>query len=83
MVYGYLWLTVCEESPRVATLELREGRFHQVKRMMASQGCTVTRLHRASFGELELGGLPVGEVRVLTREELELVTTKRPEGAAA
>jgi 16S rRNA pseudouridine516 synthase len=39
-------LTVSEASPRVATLELKEGRFHQVKRMMASQGCTVTSLHR-------------------------------------
>ena len=69
-------LTLSPHSPRVATLELREGKFHQVKRMMASQGCAVTSLHRASFGALELHGLDVGEVRVLTPEELDLVTMK-------
>lgn len=56
-------LTVC--GPREATLELTEGRYHQVKRMFASQGCTVTRLHRSKFGEIELDGLAPGEWRAL------------------
>jgi|AntAceMinimDraft_1070359.scaffolds.fasta_scaffold468864_2 16S rRNA U516 pseudouridylate synthase RsuA-like enzyme len=41
--------------------------------MMASQGCEVTRLHRASFGALGLAGLAVGDVRVLSAEEVELL----------
>lgn len=50
-------------NPREARLELTEGKYHQVKRMFASQGCTVTRLHRSRFGDFELGDLPVGQWR--------------------
>jgi 16S rRNA pseudouridine516 synthase len=52
-------------TPRTARLELTEGKYHQVKRMFASQGSTVTRLHRRRFGDFELGDLPVGEWRAL------------------
>lgn len=43
-----------------ARLELTEGRYHQVKRMFASQGCPVRRLHRTHFGPFALGDLPEG-----------------------
>lgn len=52
-------------SAREARLELTEGKYHQVKRMFASQGWTVTRLHRSRFGDFELGDLPVGQWRRL------------------
>ena len=52
-------------GPRVAWLHLVEGKFHQVKRMFASQGYTVTRLHRRSFGEIEAGDLAPGKWRLL------------------
>ena len=52
-------------SPREARLELTEGRYHQVKRMFASQGCEVIRLHRSRFGATELGDLPPGQWRLL------------------
>lgn len=52
-------------SPREARVELTEGRYHQVKRMFASQGCEVLRLHRSRFGEFELGDLPPGQWRLL------------------
>ena len=54
-------------GPREATLELTEGRYHQVKRMFASQGCTVTRLHRSRFGDITLDGLAPGEWRALSQ----------------
>lgn len=47
-------------GPRTATLELTEGRFHQVKRMFAGVGAVVQGLHRLRFGPFELGSLPVG-----------------------
>jgi 16S rRNA pseudouridine516 synthase len=52
-------------SPREAELILTEGRYHQVRRMFASQGCEVLTLHRARFGHLELGGLAAGQWREL------------------
>ena len=48
-----------------ATLQLTEGRYHQVKRMFAHHGYQVRQLHRARFGAFELAGLNPGEWRVL------------------
>ena len=53
-------------SAREARLELIEGRYHQVKRMFASQGLNVTRLHRSRFGQFELGELQPGQWRLLS-----------------
>ena len=50
-------------SPLEAELTLTEGKYHQVRRMFATQGCTVTALHRFKFGSLELGDLPAGQWR--------------------
>lgn len=56
----------------VALVEVREGKFHQVKRMFAATGHEVTALHRASFGPLALPeDLPVGQCRPLTEEEVQ------------
>jgi 16S rRNA pseudouridine516 synthase len=52
-------------SPREAELTLTEGRYHQVRRMFAAAGATVLTLHRARFGDLELGDLPAGKWREL------------------
>jgi 16S rRNA pseudouridine516 synthase len=48
-------------SPREAEIDLTEGRYHQVRRMFASQGCPVVELHRIRIGRLDLGGLAPGE----------------------
>lgn len=53
-------------GPREARLEIIEGRYHQVKRMFASQGCPVVRLHRSKFGDFTVEGLSPGEWRIVT-----------------
>jgi 16S rRNA pseudouridine516 synthase len=53
------------QGPREARLELTEGKYHQVKRMFASQGFEVLRLHRSRFGDFDLTGLKPGEWRLL------------------
>lgn len=58
---------------RTATVVLREGRYHQIRRMFAALGNHVVRLHRQSIGELALGSLPEGEWRVLTETDLALL----------
>ena len=47
-----------------------EGKYHQVRRMMASRQMTVTYLQRRQEGELTLEGLPLGQVRLLMAEEI-------------
>lgn len=47
-----------------------EGKYHQVRRMMASRGLHVTYLQRREEGTLTLGDLPKGAVRELSPEEV-------------
>ena len=47
-----------------------EGKYHQVRRMMASRHMTVTYLERRQEGCLTLGDLPRGQVRELTEAEI-------------
>ena len=54
-----------------AFVTLREGKFHQVKRMFAALGKPVQYLQRVRMGNLTLdSGLKLGEFRFLTSEEL-------------
>jgi 16S rRNA pseudouridine516 synthase len=48
-------------SPRLAEVVMTEGRYHQVRRMFATQGCQVIDLDRVKFGPLNLGSVPVGK----------------------
>jgi 16S rRNA pseudouridine516 synthase len=57
--------TLTFPSVREAELTLIEGRYHQVRRMFASQGHEVRALHRPRFGDLELGELAPGQWREL------------------
>ena len=47
-----------------------EGKYHQVRRMMASRGMTVEYLERRQEGPLTLGDLPRGKSRELTEQEV-------------
>ena len=60
-------------GPGESLITVREGKYHPVRRMMASRNMTVTYLERRREGPLELGDLPRGQVRELTPEEAALV----------
>ncbi|MGN0531331.1 MAG: pseudouridine synthase [Eubacterium sp.] len=61
----------------VARVVLRQGLYHQVKRMFAKHGATVLRLHRTAMGSLELDNtLRPGECRYLTEDEIGQITKK-------
>ena len=56
-------------------ITLTEGKYHQIKRMVASTGNKVTRLERISFGGVELDtSLPRGTWRYLTEGEIKTLT---------
>lgn len=57
-------------GPGESLVTVWEGKYHQVRRMMASRNMTVLYLERRQEGKLTLGGLPRGQLRVLTPEEL-------------
>lgn len=49
---------------------IHEGRNRQIRRMCEAAGMDVLRLRRISEGNLQLGRLPLGKWRYLTKEEL-------------
>ncbi len=51
-------------------LTISEGRNRQVRRMVERVGNRVVSLRRTRFGSLELGELPLGEARRLSRSEV-------------
>ncbi len=57
-------------GPGESLITVCEGKYHQVRRMMASRGMTVDYLERRIEGGLPLGELPRGQVRELTAAEL-------------
>ena len=68
---------VCKDAKLVilgektAEVTLKEGRYHQIKRMFGCYGAKVVELHRLAMGDLWLPeDLPEGECRELTEEEL-------------
>lgn len=50
-----------------------EGKYHQVRRMLASRGKPVSYLRRIAEGKVMLGNLPVGMTRELTENEIALL----------
>lgn len=59
--------------PGGCLVTVREGKYHQVRRMLASRGKPVVYLKRLREGGLELGELAKSEYRELTPEEVKIL----------
>lgn len=57
-------------EPQLVRIYLREGRYHQIKRMFHAVGNKVTSLHRESIGSIQLQDMDLGSFRHLSRKEL-------------
>ena len=57
------------DASSLGRVTLREGKYHQVKRMFEAIGRQVTALHRERFGPLQLGELLPGQWRELSCAE--------------
>ena len=65
-----------DEGQFQLSITIGEGRNRQVRRMMESAGLRVTALRRVREGPLDLGSLPEGAVRELTKAEVEALRTE-------
>jgi len=61
------------ESDKSGVMILQEGRYHQIRRMFASLGNHVEKLHRFKLGGLELDGLEEKLYRVLIKGEIDSI----------
>ncbi len=58
-------------GPGESLITVCEGKYHQVRRMMASRNMTVSYLERRQEGGLSLGDLPRGQTRELTQAQIQ------------
>ena len=66
-----LTILSCGEAESTARVRVTEGKYHQVRRMLAACGHETLTLHRERVGPLRLDpALEPGEMRELTAEEL-------------
>ena len=56
-------------TPTTLLLTIREGKYHQVKRMVAAAGNRVEQLHRLRFGDWNEDGLAPGEWKFIRADE--------------
>ena len=67
-------LTALNSDCTTAEVVIRQGIYHQIKRMFKKHGITVTELKRTKIGSLELdSSLNDGEARYITEKELLLI----------
>lgn len=69
---GYITMPAKAESPAPfeILLTIKEGKFHQVKKMLEAVNNKVIYLQRISFGKLKLQDLKLGEVKEVNLEEI-------------
>ena len=67
-------------GPGESEITVTEGKYHQVRRMMAARGLPVVYLRRDREGGLSLSGLEKGKVRELNDEELEELLAETGKG---
>lgn len=65
-------------GPGESLVTVCEGKYHQVRRMLASRGMPVTYLERRQEAGLTLRDLPRGAVRILSQEEVGLLEEAVP-----
>ena len=63
-------------SSSSAEITISEGKFHQVKKMFKKLGTTVTYLKRIKFDTITLENLPIGSIRKLTEDEINILKGK-------
>ena len=59
-----------------ARLELKQGKKREVRRIFRSVKIKLFRLHRVSFGSINIGSLKIGESRFLKENEIKNLKNK-------
>ncbi len=75
--------TMLRSRKAALTITLYEGRSRQIRRMMPQVDLEVAKLKRVAIGQIQLGGLRVGESRMLNSTEVKLLYKLKDEAKEA
>ena len=64
------------QSQTLLEIKLREGRNRQIRRVAELLGHPVVALHRVAIGSIQLGSLPLGQMRPLMPPEVEFLRSQ-------
>jgi len=63
-------MEVINPEEQVIRMTLTEGRYHQIRRMLAALGNRASEIKRIALGPLKIDGIPMGHYREVNAEEL-------------
>ena len=69
-------ISIREAAPCRYEIILNEGKKREIRRLTAAAGAPTVRLVRVAIGNVELGRLPLGKYRELSRDEVETLLNK-------
>ncbi|MDE6477806.1 MAG: hypothetical protein K2L94_00990, partial [Alphaproteobacteria bacterium] len=58
-------------SSDTVRVTVREGKKNEIRIVLRACGHPVRKLHRISFGPIELGNLPVGQIRAVSQKSID------------
>lgn len=69
--YAPMKIDVIDE--KTLRVEIHEGKKNEVRIVLAAVGAPVKKLHRISFGNIELGDLAPGKIRAINQKTIDLI----------
>ena len=69
----YAPMKIEEIEPGVLLIEITEGKKNEIRIVMRACGCPVRKLHRISYGKINLGDLKVGQIKKINQKVIDLI----------
>ncbi len=69
----YKPMIIKELSNNDLRVTVTEGKKNEIRIVLRACGCPVRKLHRISFGPIELGNLPVGKISEINQKTIDLI----------
>ena len=67
----YAPMKIDETEPNVLRIEICEGKKNEIRIVMRACGCPVIKLHRTSYGQIDLGKLTPGQIKKISQKTID------------
>lgn len=67
----YAPMKIDETEPNVLRIEICEGKKNEIRIVMRACGCPVIKLHRTSYGQIDVGKLTPGQIKKISQKTID------------